>query len=111
MSGAKRFSWILLACGFAVIACDRDKDSAAQNTTVSASAPVLQPLNFPPDDGPLPSIDGDRAMQYVIEAAETARPLDRHQVGGPFDYANHVALSLGILADAAARSVGEREAL
>src|SRR5579864_2886075 len=77
MSGAKRLSWILLACGLAVVACDRDKDSsAAQNTTVSASAPAIQPLNFPPDDGPLPSADGNRAMQYVKDIVKFGpRPL------------------------------------
>jgi glutaminyl-peptide cyclotransferase len=77
MRGAKRLSWILLAAALPLIACDRDKDSsAAQNTTVSASAPPIQPLNFPPDDGPLPSVDGDRAMQYVKEIVKFGpRPL------------------------------------
>jgi hypothetical protein len=77
MRGAKRLSWILLAAALALIACDRDKDSsAAQNTTVSASAPPIQPLDFPPDDGPLPSVDGDRAMQYVKEIVKFGpRPL------------------------------------
>ncbi len=77
MSRGNLLTWIALAGALAVIACDRDKDSsAAQNTTVSVSAPAIQPLNFPPDDGPLPSVDGDRAMQYVKEIVRFGpRPL------------------------------------
>ncbi|HXJ86533.1 MAG TPA: M28 family peptidase [Candidatus Binatia bacterium] len=63
-----RLSWVVLAGALAVIACDRDKDATpAQNDTVSASAPSTAPLNFPPDEGPPPALDGDRAMQYVKE--------------------------------------------
>lgn len=66
MSPAKRLSWILLACALALIACDRDIDDApAQKTPVAANAPAMTPLNLPPDDGPAPAVDGDRAMQYV----------------------------------------------
>jgi len=77
MGRAKRISWILLAGALAVIACDRDKDAApAQNTSVSASAPASEPLKLPPDDGPPPSVDGDRAMQYVKDIVKFGpRPL------------------------------------
>jgi len=77
MSRANRISWILLACGLAVIACDRDKDTApAQSSSVSAATPASEPLRLPPDDGPLPSVDGDRAMQYVKEIVKFGpRPL------------------------------------
>lgn len=77
MSGAKRLSWILLAAALALIACDRDKDNApAQNASVAASAPAIQSLNFPPDDAPPASLDGDRAMQYVKDIVKFGpRPL------------------------------------
>jgi glutaminyl-peptide cyclotransferase len=77
MSGAKRLSWILLACGLAVIACDRDKDSApAQNSSVTANAAASQPLTFPPDERPPLAVDGDRAMQYLKEIVRLGpRPL------------------------------------
>src|SRR5208282_3773661 len=38
------------------------------------------------------------------------RPLDRHQVGRPFDHANHAVLARRIFADLAPRSVREAEA-
>lgn len=77
MTGAKRLSWILLTGGLAVIACDRDKDSTpTQNASVAASAPAIQPLSFPTDDSPPPSVDGDRAIQYVKEIVKLGpRPL------------------------------------
>jgi Zn-dependent M28 family amino/carboxypeptidase len=68
MRGSKWLTWILLACGLVVIACDRDKDpTPAQNSSVTPTAAAREPLKFLPDDGPLPSVDGDRAMQYVKE--------------------------------------------
>lgn len=77
MSGARWLLWALLAGGLAVIACDRDKDSApAQNSSVTANSAAIQPLIFPPNEGPPPTVDGDRAMQYVKEIVKFGpRPL------------------------------------
>ncbi len=76
MSAAKTIPIILFAVALAVIACDRDKESTpAQSAAASNPAPV-QRLTFPPDSGPLPSADGDRAMQYVKEIVKFGpRPL------------------------------------
>ncbi|MGA8343149.1 MAG: M28 family peptidase [Candidatus Sulfotelmatobacter sp.] len=64
--------WALLAGMLAVIACDHDKDSAQVQTpstpgpATPASADTTGPaLTLPPDSGPPPTFDGDRAMQYV----------------------------------------------
>ena len=68
MTGTKTLGWLLLACGLAVSACDRDKDSTpAQNSSVTPTATAKEPLTFPPTDGDPPAVDGDRAMQYVKE--------------------------------------------
>jgi glutaminyl-peptide cyclotransferase len=59
--------WILLACTLAVVACDRDRD-AVQAQPPAASTPAASPaLTLPPDNGPPPAFDADRAMQYVKE--------------------------------------------
>lgn len=72
MMGSKFSRWILLAGVLAVVACDRDKDSAQDKTAstpasaTSASADPTGPeLTLPPDSGPPPAFDGDRALQYV----------------------------------------------
>ena len=77
MSRAKRLSRILLTCGLAILACDRDKDSTpAQSSSVSAATGASEPLKFPPEQGPPPAVDGDRAMQYVKEIVRFGpRPL------------------------------------
>ena len=71
--------WFMaLVVALALIACDRDKESAApaSNSSVAASAPAKEPLKFPADDGQRPSFDGDRAMQYVKEIVKFGpRPL------------------------------------
>ncbi len=72
MMGSKFSRWILLAGVLAVVACDREKDSA-QDKIASTPAPAISasadttgpPLTLPPDSGPPPAFDGDRAMQYV----------------------------------------------
>ena len=68
----KLFRWLLLAGVFAVVSCDRDKDSAqdkAPSTPAAvtpASADTTGPaLTLAADSGPPPTFDGDRAMQYV----------------------------------------------
>jgi len=80
---AKVFSWILLAGALAVLACDRDRDNAAAPATAqspaateNAASDPAQALNFPPDSGPPPAFDGNRAMQYVKEIVKFGpRPL------------------------------------
>jgi glutaminyl-peptide cyclotransferase len=62
---------LLLALTSINAACDRDKNAApapAQSTPQTSVAPYsteLPALSLPPDPGPAPTFDGDRAMQYV----------------------------------------------
>ena len=69
---------IFLLCLFlAGFACDREKSSpepAQASTAASSNAPAK--VSFPPDAGPLPAFDSDRAMKYVTEiVAFGPRPL------------------------------------
>jgi len=80
MSKWTTLRWILLAGMIAVIACDRDKDSAqkpASSSSAPAAADSTPPvLNFPPESGPPPAFDGERAMQYVKDIVKFGpRPL------------------------------------
>jgi peptidase M28-like protein len=78
MKRTKLLWFLALAAGLALIACDRDKESAApaSNSSVAASAPEKVPLKFPPDDGTVPTFDGDRAMQYLKDIVKFGpRPL------------------------------------
>jgi len=65
----------------AVLACDHDKDSAPGQTPPAATASVPADttgpaLNLPPDAGPPPAFDGDRAMQYVKDIVKLGpRPV------------------------------------
>lgn len=75
---SKSLPWILLACVLASLACDRTKDAAQIQPQSTAAATSAQgaPLNLPPDAGPPPTFDGDRAMQYVKEIVNFGpRPL------------------------------------
>jgi hypothetical protein len=70
--------WILLAVVLAVLACDRDKETAAGQTPAANITPdtTTPPLNLPADNGPPPAFDGDRAMQYVKDIVKFGpRPL------------------------------------
>ena len=77
----KTLRWVLLACVIAVIACDRDKESAQKQAAAPTPPPAatdttLPTLNFPQDVGPAPVFDGERAMQYVKEIVKFGpRPL------------------------------------
>ncbi len=77
----KTLRWVLLACVIAVIACDRDKESAQKQAAAPTPPPAatdttLPTLNFPRDVGPAPVFDGERAMQYVKEIVKFGpRPL------------------------------------
>ena len=79
MSRARTLSKVLLASALALLACDRDKDAAQSQSASSPTAatqPLIQPITFPPENGPLPKIDGDRAMQYVKDIVKFGpRPL------------------------------------
>jgi len=86
---SKYFWWIVLALTLAVLACDRDKEASPATQTPATQTPPTQtpaisaaaetketPLNLPPDSGPPPSFDGDRAMQYVKDIVKLGpRPL------------------------------------
>jgi len=74
---SKSLPWILSGCLLACLACERTKD-AAQIPPASAPAAAAPnaPLNLPPDNGPPPTFDGDRAMQYVKDIVQFGpRPL------------------------------------
>jgi glutaminyl-peptide cyclotransferase len=81
MRGSKALPGMLLALALLLVACGRDK-GVAQGQTDSAQ-PVSAPpaadapkLTFPADSGPLPAIDGKRAMQYAKEIVKFGpRPL------------------------------------
>lgn len=75
---SKSLPWILLVCVLVSLACERAKDAAQiQPASVPAAAAARNaPLNLPPDSGPPPAFDGDRAMQYVKEIVKFGpRPL------------------------------------
>jgi len=82
MKVRKPLRWMLLLCLAAVLACDRDKEAASGQTSpagspgiVPADAPAA-PLNLPPDSGPPPVFDGERAMQYVKDIVKLGpRPV------------------------------------
>ncbi len=78
MSGANSLRWILLAGALTFLACDRDKDTPqvqASPVPVPADA-TLPALTLPPDSGPPPTFDGDRAMQYVKDIVKFGpRPI------------------------------------
>lgn len=70
--------WVFLLSGFACDSGkDRDKEASQNQTTPAAAQDGTGPtLNFPPDSGPPPTIDGERAMQYVKEVVRFGeRPI------------------------------------
>jgi hypothetical protein len=70
--------WILLVGILTVLACDHDKDSAHGQTppTPTSADATGSALTLPPDSGPPPAFDGDRAMQYVKDIVKFGpRPL------------------------------------
>jgi glutaminyl-peptide cyclotransferase len=72
------YQWILLLACLAALGCDRGKDSVqAQSPALPPAAEKPSPpLNLPPDSGPPPTIDADRAMQYVKDIVKFGpRPL------------------------------------
>ena len=67
MMRSQSLRWILLAGMLGVLACDHDKESAHGQTppTPAPASADGSTLTLPPDKGPPPAFDGDRAMQYV----------------------------------------------
>jgi glutaminyl-peptide cyclotransferase len=69
---------VLFAAGLTSFACDHGKD-AAQSQTAPANVPTDNTgpaLNLPPDSGPPPMIDANRAWQYVKEVVKFGeRPI------------------------------------
>jgi glutaminyl-peptide cyclotransferase len=79
MRGMNWLRWILLAGALTFLACDRDKDAAqvqAQPAAPPADAEALPKLTLPPDNGPPPAFDADRAMKYTAEIVKFGpRPI------------------------------------
>ncbi len=75
MNGSMSLTCVMLASALALFACDRDK----QTIQVQPPAP-LDPANtvrsFPPQSGPPPTVDGNRAIEYTKEIVKFGpRPL------------------------------------
>ena len=76
MSRSMYASSILLACALSLTGCDHNKEAAPAANAAVSPAPSVQPLNFPADEAPPPTFDGDRAMQYVKDIVKFGpRPL------------------------------------
>ena len=78
MIGLKSVCWtLLLACTLAGFACDHGKDAAQGQAPPAAASDTTGPaLTFPPDSGPPPSIDANRAWQYVKDVVKFGeRPI------------------------------------
>ena len=75
MTAPKLLSCALFAVALAVLACDRDKQTIEVQPPAAVD-PARPTLTFPPDSGPPPIIDADRAMQYTKEIVKLGpRPL------------------------------------
>jgi glutaminyl-peptide cyclotransferase len=73
---------LIIIVFLAALACDREKNTAQAQGQPSNAAAADNPsasktsISFPPDQGPPPAIDGNRAMQYVKEiVAFGPRPI------------------------------------
>lgn len=81
MMRSKSWRWILLAGVLAVLACDRDRETAHGQTPSAPAAPASADttgpaLSLPADNGPPPAFDGERAMQYLKDIVKFGpRPL------------------------------------
>jgi glutaminyl-peptide cyclotransferase len=66
-----------LACMLSGFACNHEKDAVQAQAAPSAASTADAPqLNLPPDTGPPPAFDGERAMQYVKDIVKFGpRPL------------------------------------
>jgi glutaminyl-peptide cyclotransferase len=69
---------LILACASLLLACDRDRNAAQANSAPQgiSTEEKHSALSLPPDAGPPPTSDGDRAMQYVKDIVKFGpRPL------------------------------------
>jgi Zn-dependent M28 family amino/carboxypeptidase len=68
---------LLLSCTLGGFACDHKKDAAqSQSAPPAASETPASALNLPPDSSPPPSIDANRAWQYVKDVVKFGeRPI------------------------------------
>jgi Zn-dependent M28 family amino/carboxypeptidase len=69
---------LLAGCMVGGAACDHSKEAvqAQSNKSSPPSDSAAPTLNFPPDSGVAPAIDGDRALQYVKDIVKFGpRPL------------------------------------
>ena len=79
MREPKALTGMLLVFALLLVACGRDtgvaQDQKAQPASTQPAATSAK-LTFPPDSGPLPAIDGKRALQYAKEIVKFGpRPL------------------------------------
>ncbi len=76
-----RWTWVrgilLLSCTLGGFACDHMKDAAQSQSAPQAASETPAPaLNLPPDNSPPPSIDANRAWQYVKDVVKFGeRPI------------------------------------
>jgi len=89
-----RWTWVqgilLLSCTLGGFACDHKKDTAQNQSAPPAASETPAPrMNFPPDSGPPPSIDSNRAWQYVKDVVNFGER--------PIGSANHKKLEAYIL--------------
>src|SRR6478672_1699235 len=64
MTAPKSLTCLVLASVFALLACDREKQTI-QVQPPAPLGPTNVSLNMPPDNGPPPTIDGERVLQYT----------------------------------------------
>jgi peptidase M28-like protein len=73
---AKPITIVSLTVALVLIACDRDKEATQPQSAAASNPAPVQQIIFPPDVGPPPAADGDRAMQHVKEIVKFGpRPL------------------------------------
>ena len=76
MNGPRFLSYLVLAFALALLGCDHQKQAQSQESSTAAPASAIQEVAYPPDSGPAPAIDGDRAMRFVKEIVKFGpRPL------------------------------------
>ncbi|MGO9088096.1 MAG: M28 family metallopeptidase [Candidatus Sulfotelmatobacter sp.] len=68
---------LALACTLGGFACNQTKDAAPSQVPSAAASDATGPaLTFPPDSGPPPTINADRAWQYVKDVVKFGeRPI------------------------------------
>ena len=76
MSRSKFLSYLVLSSALLSLACDHQKQAQGEASSAPPPAAAIQEVTYPPDSGPPPAIDGDRAMKYTKEIVKFGpRPL------------------------------------